>query len=266
MLRVESAGGTRRIAARAVCDAGGSAGRFAARPAGGQCGPRSPAPGQPAPFVAFQTHLDATGDGAEEDERAEAAAIQLHTFAGGYCGVNRIESGRETLCALVGWPRWMASPERRPDALLRAMRRENPHLDDALRGRVIDPATWLSIAHAGAARGPEAGRRPAIPLLAVGDAAAMIAPAAGDGISMALRSAEIAADVLLRVLGGDESWEAGVRRFDDAWRREIRGRLRVARFIHDALSRPARAAALAASAALIPPLAGILFRASRGEA
>jgi flavin-dependent dehydrogenase len=96
--------------------------------------------------------------------------------------------------------------------------------------------------------------------LSVGDAAAMIAPLCGDGISMAIRSGMIAADTILEGLRDDSDCRA---RFAARWRREIAPRLRVGGLLHQALQRPWLTRALSVSAVAWPPLVSTLFRNTR---
>jgi len=260
-LRVDQPAGPRLLHARAVADASGLAGRRRARPVARR---------DPGAFVAVQTHMIAI----PADERSDdhPGCVELFPFDGGYCGVNEIEGGRATICALATRTRWKRDAAR-PAAFMAGVARENAWLGARLGQLSEGPGGWLASSACGApahdsgatAQGSSAtvtggGAR----ALAIGDAGAMIAPACGDGISMALRSAELGAASILAYLAGEDTWKGSVSRFEHRWRGEIAGRLRVGRCIHEVLLRPGPARLLLMAATGFPPLTSLLFRSSRG--
>jgi flavin-dependent dehydrogenase len=100
----------------------------------------------------------------------------------------------------------------------------------------------------------------------VGDAALMLPPLCGDGIAMALRSAELCAPLADAFLQGKMTtgeWAAAYRR---AWRAEFGARVRLGRWMQRALLVPALADGLLATGALFPALADYLVQATRGVA
>jgi flavin-dependent dehydrogenase len=98
----------------------------------------------------------------------------------------------------------------------------------------------------------------------IGDAAGMIAPLCGDGMAMALRSAELAAPHVDRFLRGRTSASAFRRRYRWAWRRDFGVRMTVGRTAHAAAFRMQWASALVRACRWCPPLAQGLIRATRG--
>jgi 2-polyprenyl-6-methoxyphenol hydroxylase-like FAD-dependent oxidoreductase len=99
----------------------------------------------------------------------------------------------------------------------------------------------------------------------LGDSAAMIPPLAGDGMAMALRSAELClpcADAYLRggiTLG---EWEA---QYTATWRKEFGGRLRLGQALQDALTTRGLGDALAAAGRRLPWAAQWLLEGTRGR-
>ena len=111
------------------------------------------------------------------------------------------------------------------------------------------------------AGGPTAGGH-----LCIGDAAAMIAPLAGDGMAMALRSASLAAPLVARRVAGELDEPALLAAYRLAWRREFRRRLRVARVLDVILMRHRLAAAGLGLVRRAPGVGGLLIRTTRGAA
>jgi menaquinone-9 beta-reductase len=117
--------------------------------------------------------------------------IELFLFPGGYGGLSLVENGVANLCLVVrrsawhstgGWP-----------ALLEAIQNEIPHVAQRLRGAT---ALWeRPLAVSSIPYGYLAGRP--LGLWCLGDQAAVIPSFTGDGMSIALHSAILAAQMYL---------------------------------------------------------------------
>jgi len=94
----------------------------------------------------------------------------------------------------------------------------------------------------------------------------MIAPLCGDGMSMALRSAEIAAPLADRFLTGEIDLDALRRRYESEWRREFRTRLAVGRLLQTGLFRPKVARFGLAALNHLPALGRVLIQLTRDTA
>lgn len=145
-------------------------------------------PGLHRDLVGFKMHL-------RLERRAAAAldgAVELHLFPGGYAGLEPIEDGLANLCLVVGrreldggsaWP-----------ALLRSLLADCPLLDERLWG---SQALWpkpLAISAIPYGYVAAASDR----LWRLGDQAAVIPSFVGDGLGIALHSAQAAAAAYLR--------------------------------------------------------------------
>jgi len=208
---------------------------------------------------------------------------ELHFVDAAYVGLNEVACRGErvvNVCALArrdAWERAGASPDGLWDALCRA----SPAF--AARWNASTPVDGSFVAAAGfgfevrGARGD--GARP--PLF-VGDAAALIAPLCGDGQSMALAGGAALGALLaersrraVRVRPVDGRAAAGrldpsgVRdaadAWDDAFRARFHGRLALGRVLQATLLNPRAAALLVRAAAGIRPVAGWLYRRTRGR-
>jgi flavin-dependent dehydrogenase len=138
--------------------------------------------------------------------------------------------------------------------------RRNPALDARLRGleRVSDRFEAVS----------------QVPLMAkaqfvddvcmIGDSAGMIAPLCGDGMAMALDTADLVAPLADQFLSGRRPAAAFRADYRDQWRARYRRRLRIGRWAHAAAFRPLAATALLSACRALPPLTRWLIRSTRG--
>ncbi len=178
---------------------------------------------------------------AAAQQRALERHVELVLFEGGYAGLQPVEGERANLCLVVRRRRFTALG-RRWESLLAAMRAESPHLAMRLRGA---EACWprplaLSVIPYGHVR-----RRASGPFR-LGDQAAVIPSFSGDGMSIALHSAELAARIYLA--GGD------AEEFQTRLARDVRGQVLLATCLSHALVRRPGQAALSLAARLAPRL------------
>jgi flavin-dependent dehydrogenase len=155
-------------------------------------------------WFGLKTHL--AGDPARLNGR-----VELHLFDGGYVGLGAVEQERINVCLLTRVAALRAcggSPER----LLRELVASNPAAGSIIRG-LPTCAGWHSV-------GPLSWgvRRPtAAGALFVGDAAGTIDPFSGEGISNALRAAELAIETLLAAVEQGELSDDLARGYTRRW-------------------------------------------------
>jgi len=184
--RARTSGGTELVAPDVFCASGKHDLRGYARPEGVQ-----------GTLVAFKQYfrLDA-GVSAELE-----GAIELMLFREGYAGLQMVEGGCANLCLLVEARRFKELGGRW-EALLGAMVAECPHLRARLHGAeaVLERPLSLSRIPYGYVRREVRERG----LWYLGDQAAVIPSFSGDGMSIALHSARVAAEVHLSGQGAGE--------------------------------------------------------------
>ncbi len=203
-----------------------------------------------AAFVAFKMHYD--GDDLDD-------WVELHAFDGGYCGMSAVEGGRVNACMIAAVDALRESGssfEGMRDGVLRSNRALAERLDR------LSPAMErpISIARITFASKPLFSRG----VMMVGDTAGMIAPLCGDGMAMALRSAQIAAPLVNARLRGEIDEVSLCDRYRRAWRSEFAGRLRLGRALQAGLFRPRVARAGLAVLDRVPALGRFFVRATRG--
>jgi flavin-dependent dehydrogenase len=188
-------------------------------------------------LVAFKLHWRLAKSQAAELDRH----VELILFDGGYAGLEPVEGGHANLCLLVRRRRLLALGQRW-DKLQEAMRAESPHLAARLAG--AEPCWARPLALSAIPYGHVRHRADGIWRL--GDQAAVIPSFSGDGMSIALHSAELAATSYLA--GGD----AGT--YQRRLARDVTGQVLLATLLSQGLVRRHGQAALGAAARLWPGL------------
>ena len=173
------------------------------------------------------------------------ADLELHAADGGYVGLTRVEDGAVNVCGLFRAPRAVggdaivAACESAGLSALAGRLREGEQIAGTLKGVTNFTLGWQ--------RAPEHR-------VAIGDAAAMIPPFTGNGMSMAIQGALTAAEPLAAWSAGRLSWTETAGRVRGALRKRFARRLRWARFLQWAMMhRPTRRLGLALLSSRVVP-------------
>lgn len=195
---------------------------------------------------------------------AMPSQVELYLFAGGYVGINPVENGRANVCGLASYAALaragLPPGARTPRALIEAAERWNPALGARLAGTECITGTECAVAPVHTQRRGQAWD--GVPL--VGDAAAMIPPFCGDGMAMALRSAQLCAPLVDGYLRATLSWAVVGERYSHLWHREFDHRLRIGRMLERMLIQPVLARTLIGLGRGLPGLVAYCVRATRG--
>ena len=140
-------------------------------------------------------------------ERNPALSTDLYFFDNGYCGVQPVGQDAVNVCALV-----------RSDSAttLEAVFQRSPQL-------CARAGQWKRIT-APVSTAPVLYRKPVClrgRILLAGDAAGFIDPFAGDGISLALRSGQAAAECLKQFLNSEASLDAACQQYEAVYRQQF---------------------------------------------
>jgi flavin-dependent dehydrogenase len=184
--------------------------------------------------------------------------VRLYFFRGGYAGLAPIEYGRTNVCLLATREAFARAGS--VAAMIESAAQLNPALGAALAGGRALTESVCAVAPVDTARAPVPWDR----FARIGDAAGMIAPLAGDGMAMALRSAELCAPLAHEFLSGkrtEREWESAYRA---AWHREFDGPVRLGRQLQTLLSSPGISTALIKLGGVVPLFSSWLVRATRG--
>ncbi len=146
--------------------------------------------------------------------------IEIHAFPHGYAGMSEVEGNKTNICLLT-----RVSAFRRAHGDIaqfgRAIMSQNPLLAQRLADLQPDWPSALAVANLAFGSRSRVGNR----VLMVGDAAAAIAPLCGDGMSMALQSAELLAPLAHGFLSNDLDSTALCQTYERRWRRRFSPRL-----------------------------------------
>lgn len=192
------------------------------------------------------------------DQVTMPAQVELFMFPGGYAGINQVEGGRVNVCLLASYAAF-AQAGKRADALIAAAAQWNPKLGQRLAGGRLLPETSAVVA-------PVDTYRPAAPwaeIACLGDTAVMIPPLCGDGMAMALRSAELCAPLAHEFLNHSLSLSAWATTYRALWQTEFQQRLRLGRLLQKLLNTPLFSDFAIGVGRVIPSLASYLVQATR---
>jgi flavin-dependent dehydrogenase len=200
-------------------------------------------------LIGFQLHLRLAPAAA-----AIAGAVELHLFPGGYAGLEPVDGGLANLCLVVrrtAYAELGGGQGGNWQALLAYVRAQCPGLDTRLASaapQTARPAAIAAIPYGYVAR-------PADGLWRLGDQAAVIPSFAGEGMSIALHSAHLAAAFAL----------AGrpARDYQATLSRDLSAKVLGATLLSQAMVRPGLQRWIGAGLAAAPGLAGLVARHTR---
>lgn len=185
--------------------------------------------------------------------------IALHHFEKGYCGLSAIEGDRYALCYMVaasqlqrfGTVAHMEGLLLQTHPALKAIWQQAEFLWDR-------PLTIAQIAF-------EPKTQVEKKVLMLGDAAGMITPLCGNGMSMALHASSLAFPLIAQYLAGSVSWEHLETRYQQSWQAHFAMRLRVGRWLQDAFQSKLAANLLLSSLQYFPSVRARVIRQTHGK-
>lgn len=189
-----------------------------------------------------------------------ADQIALHNFSNGYCGISQVEGNRHCLCYLT-----TADNLKRCGNSIKEMERQvlrkNPFLEKIFSSADFifeQPVTISQISF-------EKKSQVEDHVLLLGDAAGMITPLCGNGMSMALHASKIAFGVLDAFFQNRVSREDMEASYEARWKKHFAGRLRIGRFIQRFFGDTLLSNLLISAVKPFPRITGWLIRQTHGE-
>lgn len=152
--------------------------------------------------------------------------IALHNFEKGYCGISKVEGDRYCLCYLTNAANLQKSGND-IKKMERTILSANPHLKkifEECEMIMTEPVIISQISF---------DKKSLIEdhVLMVGDAAGMITPLCGNGMSMALHASKIATEQIKNYLGGTISRNLMEKKYSANWNKHFASRLRTGRML-----------------------------------
>ena len=152
--------------------------------------------------------------------------IALHNFRGGYCGISKIENDQYCLCYITRSDNLKSSNNSIPEMEEKILK-QNPRLRELLENLNIVYKEPLTIAQISFNKKTQVENH----VLFIGDAAGMITPLCGNGMSMALHASRIANEVIVAFLENRIDRREMEISYRKKWRLQFARRLQTGRLL-----------------------------------
>jgi len=151
--------------------------------------------------------------------------VALHNFKGGYCGVSKVESGAINLCYIAKDSE--LKPFKKLDDFQENVVFKNKFLKELFKNSKPLFEKPIAISQISfETKNPVENH-----IIMCGDTAGMIHPLCGNGMGMAIGSAKLASEQILRFLNGEISRDQLEKNYTKNWNKEFKSRLRTGHFI-----------------------------------
>ncbi len=191
---------------------------------------------------------------------APADTIALHNFADGYCGMSQVENNVYCLCYLTT-ARNLKNAGNSIGTMEKNMLYKNPFLKNIFSKSLFIREEPVTIAQVSFIKKEQVTDN----MLMVGDAAGMITPLCGNGMSMALHGSKLAAEAITSFLKHTISREQMETMYATQWNILFGKRLRTGRFIQRMFGRPWLTNIFIAILKPFPKVVAWLIRQTHGE-
>jgi menaquinone-9 beta-reductase len=186
--------------------------------------------------------------------------IALHNFYNGYCGLSKIEDDKSCLCYLT-----TANNLRNCNNSIEELQRQVLYRNVQLK-QVFENAEFLydeplAISQISFDKKSQVCNH----VLMLGDAAGMITPLCGNGMSMAMHASKIAFGNIKDYLGNRLSREQLEKKYTNEWKQEFSKRLWIGRTVQRFFGGDASTASFLRVMNALPPLAKALIRSTHGK-
>jgi menaquinone-9 beta-reductase len=186
--------------------------------------------------------------------------IVLHNFENGYCGMSSIEDNACCLCYLTTANNLELSGNSISNLESKFLYR-NPHLEHIFRNAEFifkEPITISQVSF-------EQKDCVEEHVLLAGDAAGMITPLCGNGMSMAMHAGKIATDLIDAFLQHRISRDSMENQYRREWENNFSGRLRTGRLIQSMFGKPVLTNLFVRGMKPFPGLVSLLIRQTHGK-
>jgi 2-polyprenyl-6-methoxyphenol hydroxylase-like FAD-dependent oxidoreductase len=180
------------------------------------------------------------------------ADLELHFAEGNYVGICKLGDDRSNVCGLFSSTGPVQSIHDRWKEIF-----ASSVFSKTLNGAAWDESSFSTVAGLTWDREERDGN------FSIGDAAAMIPPLTGNGMSMAIESAFEAVSSLRKYSAGEISWADCLRAHAASWRKTFNSRLRWAAFVQRMVFRSSGQSILYLGARLFPALPNLFFARTR---
>lgn len=182
------------------------------------------------PYLAVKTHVK----GAFPEDM-----VALHNFEGGYCGVSKVENDIINLCYITNYKAFQKV--KNIDEFQEQIMFQNTFLKTIFNTTTPVFKSPLTISQISF----ESKKPVDNHIIMCGDTAALIHPLCGNGMSMAIKSAQIASQLILKYFNSEKfGREALEKQYLREWNKAFKSRLKTGRFVAKLLNQPKLSEAL----------------------
>lgn len=186
--------------------------------------------------------------------------ITLHNFKDGYCGISKIEEDKSCLCYLT-----TAENLKRNGNTIQEMETQvlykNPRIKEIFTNARFLYDKPLSISQVSFAKKQQVENH----ILMVGDAAGMISPLCGNGMSMAMHSSKIAAKTVIAFLNKETSRNQMEEEYINLWNKQFSSRLLTGRLVQRFFGGDTSTSIFLRTMKTFPSLANIIIKTTHGK-
>ncbi len=189
-----------------------------------------------------------------------ADTIALHNFKNGYCGISQVEDGKYCLCYLTTAQN-LKDGNNSIEVMEKNILYKNPHLQYIFENSEMLYEAPVTISQISFDKKTQVEDH----VLLLGDAAGMIAPLCGNGMSMALHSSKIAASFIHRFMKGEIDRKEMENSYTMQWKSAFSARLRTGRWIQSFFGKVWATNFFISFMKIFPPLTKALIRQTHGD-
>lgn len=186
--------------------------------------------------------------------------IYLHNFHHGYCGLSKIEENKSCLCYLT-----TAQNLRNCGNSIKNLEKEilykNPKLKEVFTSAKFLYESPLAISQISFNKKSQVESH----ILMLGDAAGMITPLCGNGMSMALHSAKLAFEKINSFLNNDITRSQMEQGYSTTWKKQFAKRLLTGRIVQRFFGENLSTSLFIKTTHAVPPLSNYIIRLTHGE-
>lgn len=182
--------------------------------------------------------------------------VALHNFRGGYCGVSKVENDIINICYLVNYDTFKQFKNidtHRQEVLYR-----NIHLKQVFENSRPLFERPLTISQVSFAEKEKVNQH----ILMTGDTAGLIHPLCGNGMAMAIHSAKIASEQLLRCFSGNRNLLE--TSYAKSWKREFGKRIMAGKLLSALFRKDSLSGAVMKGLVMFPALLPAIIRQTHG--
>lgn len=186
--------------------------------------------------------------------------VQLHNFAGGYCGVSAIENEQINICYLADYESFKAF--RNLEDFQQKVLYKNPQLKKIFEESTMIFDQPLTISQVSFAEKELVCDH----VLMIGDTAGLIHPLCGNGMAMAIHSAKICAELSIRYLKGSLISRTALEKlYTASWNSNFRNRLLMGRFLSGIIRKDKLFRPLQQLLVRFPPVLPLIVKMTHGK-